>query len=129
MPHPAGLTPDVTDGKAFVSVVIAEHEALRPAQFPSCMGTDFTQVAYRAIVQAPNGARGVHPLRSDADSLWPTILGNLFSNCNFHLADAVWSGKSMLKAVAANPAAVELATSAHFMLEPRGPVINPPPPP
>lgn len=54
-----GLVPDVVEGKAFVSVVVAEHEAMRPAEFPSWMGTDFTQVDYRANVKAPTGERGV----------------------------------------------------------------------
>eukprot|EP00936_MAST-01D_sp_MAST-1D-sp1_P001663 g1663.t1 len=100
---PRGLTPDLSpDGRAFLSVVIADLEAMRPSFTPRALGSDFTQVVYRAIVRAPNGERGVHFVRSDADSVWMSAAGNVFSNFHFHMADVCWNGREALAAMASN---------------------------
>ena len=53
---PLGLTPDTVDTadgpRAFLSVVVADLEAMRPSFLPRALGSDFTQVVYRAIVRA-----------------------------------------------------------------------------
>jgi uncharacterized protein YqjF (DUF2071 family) len=70
---PAPLRPDVHDGTAFLSIVIAEMERMRPAFLPAALGITYTQVVYRAVVSC-RGERGVHFLRSDADHRswrWP----------------------------------------------------------
>lgn len=87
---PPHLEPDIFNGKAFLSVVIADLEAMRLGFLPRCVGSDFTQVVYRAIVRAPTGERGVHFLRSDADDATMSTFGNLFSNFKFNLARFRW---------------------------------------
>ena len=102
---PRGLVPDTVQTpegeKAFLSVVIADLEAMRPGFLPRPFGSDFTQVVYRAIVRAPNGERGVYFVRSDADD-WPmSVVGNLFSNFNFNMARCVWAGREAVRDAAA----------------------------
>ena len=102
---PRGLVPDTQqtrDGKkAFLSVVIADLEAMRPGFLPRAFGTDFTQVVYRAIVRAPNGERGVYFVRSDADDWTMSVFGSIFSNFNFNLARCVWAGRDVMRDAAA----------------------------
>jgi hypothetical protein len=93
---PKGLKPDLYQNKAFLSIVIADLEAMRIGFLPRFTGSNFTQVVYRAIIRAPNNERGVYFVRSDADSIWMSITGNIFSNFNFNLADIKWSGKEQL---------------------------------
>lgn len=94
---PRGLEPDLgPDGQAYLSVVIADLEAMRPAFLGRELGFDFTQVVYRAIVRSPEGERGVYFVRSDADSELMSIAGNLISNFKFNLADVVWAGRNRL---------------------------------
>lgn len=112
LPH--GLRPDVIDtprdGKrAFLSVVIADLEAMRPGFLPRTVGSDFTQVVYRAIVRAPNGERGVYFVRSDADSLLMSAAGNIASNFHFHLARCGWVGRGDLATAASE--VLEMASS------------------
>eukprot|EP00457_Paulinella_chromatophora_P004690 gb/GEZN01004702.1/.p1 GENE.gb/GEZN01004702.1/~~gb/GEZN01004702.1/.p1 ORF type:complete len:600 (-),score=98.33 gb/GEZN01004702.1/:13-1812(-) len=90
---PFGLRPDVYQGRAFLSVVIADLEAMRPGFVPRACGTTFTQVVHRAIVRAPNGERGVYFVRSDANNVAMSLAGNMFSNFHFNLASTVWMGK------------------------------------
>ena len=117
---PKGLEPDVHDasGKAFVSVVLADLEAMRPGFIPRALGSDFTQVVYRAIVRAPTGERGVYFLRSDADDSLSGIAmaaaGNLLSNFRFHLGRASWAGLEYLQ----DWSALEAATSAEAATAP-----------
>eukprot|EP01052_Picozoa_sp_SAG31_P031094 SAG31_NODE_3261_length_4483_cov_3.272582_5_plen_576_part_00 len=98
---PRGLTPDVVstaDGdRAFLSVVVADLEAMRLGFLPRGTGTDFTQVVYRAIVRAPTGERGVFFVRSDADDFGMGVAGNIFSNFNFNIGRCVWAGREELR--------------------------------
>lgn len=131
---PPGLEPDTVettateDGatggpRAFLSVVLADLEAMRVAPSPRFTGTDFTQVVYRAIVRAPNGERGVYFVRSDADDTLMSIAGNLFSNFHFNLARCCWVGRHDLSAAAAArlaaAAAADGGDAARPDLEPR----------
>ena len=77
---PRGIRPDIHNGKAFLSVVVADLEAMRPSFVPRVFGSSYTQVVYRAIVRSPAGERGVFFIRSDADSFLMSLAGNLFSN-------------------------------------------------
>ena len=103
---PRGLTSDVVETpkgpRAFLSVVVADLEAMRPGMLPRGLGFDFTQVVYRAVVQAPTGERGVYFVRSDADSMPMSLAGNVFSNFNFHAADCCWVGREALAEAAAD---------------------------
>jgi uncharacterized protein YqjF (DUF2071 family) len=80
---PAPLEPDVYAGQAFLSVVIADMERMRPAFVPAICGVTYQQVVYRAVVRC-GGERGVYFLRSDADNRLMVELGNLLSFFRFH---------------------------------------------
>lgn len=93
---PPGLSPDLYNGKAFVSIVVSDLQDMRIGYFSRLTGFDYTQIVYRAIVRAPNGERGVYFIRSDANSAAMSIAGSLFSNFNFNLASILWQGKENL---------------------------------
>ena len=86
---PAHVEPDVVDGEAYLSVVVGEMENMRPAGVPRLLGFTYDQVVYRAVVRCGD-ERGVHFLRSDADSRTMTALGNLMSFFRFHRSDIVF---------------------------------------
>ena len=48
---PAGIEPDLYGGKAWLSIVIAEMERMRPAFLPALFGITYDQVVYRAVVR------------------------------------------------------------------------------
>jgi len=82
---PAPIEPDAYDGRAFLSVVMADMDRMRPAGLPAVCGVTYQQVVYRAVVR--NGTeRGVHFLRSDADNPFMVLMGNLLSFFSFHNA-------------------------------------------
>ena len=87
---PPHLKPAVHGGWAFVSVVIAEMERMRPAFLPTALGVTYSQVVYRAVVTCGN-ARGVHFLRSDADNRLMVAAGNALTFFRFHRADIRWA--------------------------------------
>jgi uncharacterized protein YqjF (DUF2071 family) len=86
---PAPIEPDLHNGKAYVSVVIAEMEKMRPAFLPRVFGVTYTQVVYRAVVRCA-GERGVYFLHSDADNRLMCAFGNLLTFFRFHPADVNW---------------------------------------
>lgn len=86
---PTPIEPDLHNGEAYVSVVIAEMERMRPAFLPRAFGVTYTQVVYRAVVRC-SGERGVYFLRSDADNRLMCAFGNWLTFFRFHLADANW---------------------------------------
>lgn len=79
---PRPLVPDLHGGEAFVSIVIADLERMRPAFLPARLGVSYRQVVYRAVVRC-RGERGVYFLRSDADHPLMVRFGNLFSIFRF----------------------------------------------
>ena len=87
---PTHLEPDIHDGRAYLSIVIAYMERMRPAFLPKMMGTTYTQVVYRAVVRC-GSERGVTFLRSDADNRLMVAAGNAFTFFRFHLAKASWT--------------------------------------
>jgi uncharacterized protein YqjF (DUF2071 family) len=86
---PPSITPDAHRDEAYVSVVIADMEKMRPAFLPRALGVTYTQVVYRAVVRRA-GERGVYFLRSDADDRLMCAFGNLFTFFRFHKADVRW---------------------------------------
>ena len=82
---PPPLEPDLFDGRAFLSVVIADMERMRPAFLPRLCGITYQQVVYRAVVRH-GPRRGVYFLRSDADNPFMATMGNLLSFFPFHTA-------------------------------------------
>lgn len=90
---PGHLRPDVHHDRAFVSVVIAKMERMRPAFLPAALGVTYIQVVYRAIVLC-GSERGVCFLRSDADHPLMVLGGNALTFFQFHRADITWSQDS-----------------------------------
>lgn len=90
---PAPIEPDEHHGEAYVSVVIAEMEKMRPAFLPRIFGVTYTQVVYRAVVRC-RGERGVYFLRSDADNRLMCALGNWLTFFRFNLAEVHWRDDS-----------------------------------
>jgi uncharacterized protein YqjF (DUF2071 family) len=86
---PPPLSPDLYDGKAFLSIVIADMEKMRPAFLPAAFGVSYTQVVYRAVIRC-QGERGVHFLRSDADNRWMCLLGNGLTFFHFNYSRIQW---------------------------------------
>lgn len=80
---PEPLEPALAHGRAWLSVVIAEMEKLRPVGVPRALGFTYNQIVYRAVVDC-DGRRGVHFLRSDADSRIMCLGGNLMSFFRFN---------------------------------------------
>src|SRR6185369_5985810 len=85
---PPPLVPDTYAGQAFLSVVVADMERMRPAFVPAFLGVTYQQVVYRAVVRCGE-ERGVYFLRSDADNRLMVELGNLLSFFQFHQARIV----------------------------------------
>ncbi len=83
---PPRILPDLHAGTAFLSVVIADMERMRPAFLPRAFGVSCRQVVYRAVVRC-NGERGVHFLRSDADNRLMCFAGDLMTFFRFNYAD------------------------------------------
>ena len=48
---PPPLEPDVFAGRAWLSVVIAEMQDMRPAAVPRALGITYNQIVYRAVVR------------------------------------------------------------------------------
>jgi uncharacterized protein YqjF (DUF2071 family) len=86
---PSHLVPDVHNGSAFVSVVIAEMHRMRPAVLPPALGVTYNQVVYRAVVRCGQ-ERGVTFLRSDASSRLMVLTGNALTFFRFHRARIMW---------------------------------------
>ena len=87
---PLHLTPDLHADKAYVSIVIARMEKMRPAFLPRAFGVTYNQVVYRAVVRCGD-ERGVTFLRSDADNAAMVAAGNALTFFRFHRADIAWS--------------------------------------
>src|SRR6266511_3513228 len=80
---PRHIEPGLHEGHAYLSVVVAQMERMRPAFAPRVLGITYKQIVYRVVVRCGE-ERGVHFLRSDADSRTMTALGNAFSFFRFH---------------------------------------------
>ena len=90
---PPHIQPDVHHGRAFVSVVIARLEKMRPAFLPRMFGVTYMQVVYRAVVRCGE-ERGVSFLRSDADNSLMVLGGNALTFFRFHRANISWQKDS-----------------------------------
>ena len=80
---PLPLEPDLHGGEAWLSVVIAEMERMRPAFLPAFLGVTYHQVVYRAVVRH-RGERGVFFLRSDANHAGMSLAGDWLTFFRFH---------------------------------------------
>jgi hypothetical protein len=82
---PAPLDLELHDGCAYLSIVLAEMERMRPAFLPKWLGVTYNQVVYRIVVRYL-GERGVYFLRSDADNLLMSIAGECLTFFHFNLS-------------------------------------------
>lgn len=77
-------------GFAFFNVVVCHIDRMRPRGVPRGLGMSYHHVAYRLLVRAARGDgtvfRGLHFLRSDADSRVVSAGGNIASDFRFHAA-------------------------------------------
>lgn len=80
---PRHIEPDLYDRQAYLSVVVAQMDKMRPAFLPRALGMTYNQIVYRVVVRC-GAERGVHFLRSDADNRLMCVLGNAFSSFRFH---------------------------------------------
>jgi uncharacterized protein YqjF (DUF2071 family) len=87
---PRHLTPDLHEGSAFVSIVIAEMHRMRPEALPRALGITYDQVVYRAVVRC-GAERGVTFLRSDANNRLMVAGGNALTFFRFNLATTHWN--------------------------------------
>jgi uncharacterized protein YqjF (DUF2071 family) len=90
---PRYITPDVYDGDAYLSVVVGQMERMRPAFLPARLGITYDQIVYRVVVRC-GGERGVHFLRSDADSRIMCAAGNALSFFRFHRSPVRFRSRS-----------------------------------
>ncbi len=77
------------DGFAFLNVVIAGMEAMRPEGLPAFVGMDYWHVGYRLQVQADTvegPKEGLYFLRSECDARLLGWAGNLLTQFRFHPA-------------------------------------------
>lgn len=87
---PEGIEADLHEGKAFLSIVIADMEKMRPSFLPWIFGISYNQIVYRAVVRV-NGERGVYFLRSDADNRFMSMMVNWLTFFRFHYSKMKWN--------------------------------------
>src|SRR5215475_5705426 len=87
---PTHLEPDLYRDRAYVSIVMARMERMRPAFLPSFCGVTYHQIVYRAVVRC-GSERGVTFLRSDADNFPMVAAGNALTFFKFHRARVTWA--------------------------------------
>lgn len=92
---PPGIEPDIYDGKAWLSIVIAEMDRMRPAFLPPVFGVTYDQIVYRTVVRH-NNERGVYFLRSDANSLPMSLAGDWLTFFRFHRSPIRFSKQANL---------------------------------
>lgn len=89
---PPGLQLETLRGYGFIAVALVQTESLRPAWLPRVFGRNFFLAGYRVFVrmQAPDGRilRGLHILRSDANSALMVSAGNLLTHYNYRRCEA-----------------------------------------
>jgi uncharacterized protein YqjF (DUF2071 family) len=82
---PAPIDLDLYGGEAYLSIVIAQMDRMRPAFLPRALGITYDQVVYRVVVRLPkSGERGVYFLRSDANNRWMSLAGDWLTFFRFH---------------------------------------------
>lgn len=84
---PPGLTLDAYEGCGFLAIALVQTENLRPAVLPAFMGRNFFLSGYRVFARyrRKDGAelRGLRILRSDADSRFMVLFGNLLTHYRY----------------------------------------------
>jgi uncharacterized protein YqjF (DUF2071 family) len=83
---PAPIEPAIHDGAAYLSIVIARMDRMRPVFVPRRLGITYDQVVYRVVVRH-RGEPGVFFLRSDANNRLMCLAGNALTFFRFNHAD------------------------------------------
>ncbi|MBI3943230.1 MAG: DUF2071 domain-containing protein [Chloroflexi bacterium] len=86
---PPAIEPDLHQGRAYLSIVIAVMHKIRPAFLPERLGITYHQVVYRAVVRY-QGKRGVYFLRSDADNFFMSLAGDWLTFFRFHYSQITY---------------------------------------
>ncbi len=80
---PPGIEPWIFDDSAWLSIVVARMDDMRPLWLPKALGASFDQVVYRAIVRCGD-QRGVCFLRTEANHRLYAWGGDLLTFFHFH---------------------------------------------
>lgn len=97
---PPGLELITKGGFAFLNVVLARMEAMRPAGLPAWIGVDYGHVGYRLQVRCHTREgehEGLYFLRSECDHRLLGFAGNLLTDFRFHPAriEGLEAGKTL----------------------------------
>jgi hypothetical protein len=87
---PPTLEPDRHEDLGFAAAAFVQTERMRPSSFPQALGLDFFLGGYRIFVRVAGrpSLRGLYILRSDTDSRFLTVFGNLFTSYRYRTVDA-----------------------------------------
>ena len=84
---PPGLTLDTYGDFGFLAIALVETQDLRPAFLPAGFGVNFFLSGYRIFARYQSAAgrnlRGLRILRSDADSRFMQVFGNLLTHYGY----------------------------------------------
>ena len=84
---PPGLRLDTYGDYGFLAIALVETQKLRPAFFPPSLGVDFFLSGYRIFTRYQTSAgrnlRGLRILRSDTDSRFMQVFGNLLTHYGY----------------------------------------------
>lgn len=85
---PEKVHPYERDGRAYISIVIANIRGMRPRLLPQAAGSNYYQIVYRAVVRLRDSAGrdypGVFFLRSDGNDPVMNFFGNRLTEFRFH---------------------------------------------
>ncbi|MEO1481697.1 MAG: DUF2071 domain-containing protein [Myxococcota bacterium] len=87
---PAPLQLDLYQGHAFCAAALAQTRGLRPSSLHSFFGRDFVLAGYRLFVKHTRGhrtRRGLYILRSETNSRWMRVLGDLLTAYRYRHVD------------------------------------------
>ena len=84
---PPGLQLDTYGDYGFLAIALVETQHLRPAFLPSSLGVDFFLSGYRIFTRYQTSAgrslRGLRILRSDTDSRFMQVFGNVLTHYGY----------------------------------------------
>lgn len=84
---PPGLLLDTYGGYGFLAIALVETQQLRPAFLPPSLGVDFFLSGYRIFARYQTSAgrnlRGLRILRSDTDSRFMQVYGNMLTHYGY----------------------------------------------
>jgi hypothetical protein len=84
---PPGLELDTFDSFGFLAIAMVQTEKLRPTLLPALFGHSFFLSGYRIFVRF-GSRRGLYILRSDTDSRWMALTGNMMTRYGFEFCHA-----------------------------------------